>query len=344
MLTLHADDAEAAMDNLRHFQHAQTFRLLAQDLAGQMTVERLADHLSALADTILEATLARCWLQLSGPGSAPPRFAIIGYGKLGGKELGYASDLDLVFLYDGDDAAGDAAPELYARLAQRINTWLTSATGAGRLYETDLRLRPDGAAGLLVSSVSAFERYQREQAWTWEHQALTRARFVAGDRRIAAKFDATRDFVLQMPRDRAKLAADVVDMRTRMAAEHVNRSLLFDLKHDPGGMVDIEFAVQYIVLAHAHEHRQLTRNAGNIALLRLAADSALLAPDLAQQAADAYREYRRLQHQIRLTGAPHARVDAAPQAARRDSVAALWQAVLGPPAKIGRLADEGNKT
>jgi glutamate-ammonia-ligase adenylyltransferase len=329
VLRLHGDDAEAAMDALRHFQHAQTFRLLAQDLAGQLTIERLADHLSALADTILDATLARCWLQLRGTASLPPRFAIIGYGKLGGKELGYASDLDLVFLYEETDAPGNGAAELYARLAQRINTWLTSATGAGRLYETDLRLRPDGAAGLLVSSVTAFDRYQREHAWTWEHQALTRARFVAGDARIGDAFEATRDAVLRLPRDHAKLAADVIAMRARMAAAHVNRTELFDVKHDPGGMIDIEFAVQYLVLAHAHAHPALTRNAGNIALLQLAADAGLVAPMLARDGADAYREYRRVQHQIRLTGAPHARVDPAPQSARRAAVAALWHAVLG---------------
>jgi len=327
VLAAHRDDAEAAMDALRHFQHAHTFRLLAQDLAGQLTIERLADHLSALADTILDATLARCWQELRKSAQAPPRFAIIGYGKLGGKELGYASDLDLVFLYEDDDAR-DGAAELYARLAQRINTWLTSATGAGRLYETDLRLRPDGAAGLLVSSVAAFARYQREQAWTWEHQALTRARFVAGDASIGATFEATRDAVLRLQRDPVKLATDIVDMRARMAAEHVNRTPLFDVKHDTGGMVDIEFAVQYLVLAHAHAHPQLTRNAGNIALLQLAADANLVAPGLAQQSADAYREYRRLQHQVRLTGAPHARVDPAPEEDRRAAVRTLWEAVL----------------
>jgi [glutamine synthetase] adenylyltransferase / [glutamine synthetase]-adenylyl-L-tyrosine phosphorylase len=328
LLAQHGGDAEAAMDALRHFQHAQTFRLLAQDLAGQLTVERLADHLSALADTILAATLARCWLQLRGAAEPPPRFAIVGYGKLGGKELGYASDLDLVFLYD-DGAGHEGAAELYARLAQRINTWLTSATAAGRLYETDLRLRPDGAAGLLVSSVAAFERYQQTQAWTWEHQALTRARFVAGDAAIGAVFEATRESVLRLSRDTAKLAADVTAMRARMAAEHVNRTTLFDLKHDIGGMVDIEFAVQFLVLAHAHVHPQLTRNAGNIALLHMAGDAGLVAPDIAREAADAYREYRRLQHQVRLTGAAHARVEAAPQATRRRAVDALWRVVLG---------------
>ena len=325
MLAQHTGDAEAAMDALRHFQHAQTFRLLAQDLGGRLTIERLADHLSALADMVLAATLDQCWRQVAPRALSPPRFAIIGYGKLGGKELGYASDLDLVFLYESDDAG---AAETYARLAQRINTWLTSATGAGRLYETDLRLRPDGAAGLLVSSTRAFDRYQREQAWTWEHQALTRARFVAGAEPIGAAFDATRDAVLRLPRDPVALAADIVAMRARMAAGHANATALFDVKHDTGGMVDIEFVVQYLVLAHAHDHPRLTRNAGNIALLLIAADEGLVDPLLAQQAADAYREYRRLQHQVRLTGAPHARVDPAPETARRAGVEALWHAVL----------------
>jgi glutamate-ammonia-ligase adenylyltransferase len=331
LLAPHRHDAEAAMDALRHFQHAHAFRLLAQDLAGQLTVERLADHLSALADTILAATLDHCWRLIAGDDAPPPRFAIVGYGKLGGKELGYASDLDLVFLHASDDdpVRAQDAQARYARLAQRINTWLSSATGAGRLYETDLRLRPDGAKGLLVSSIGAFERYQREHAWTWEHQALTRARFVAGDAAIGDAFEAMRDRVLRLPRDRAKLAADIVAMRERMAEGHANRSALFDLKHDPGGMVDIEFAVQYLVLAHAHEHPALTRNAGNIALLALAADAGLLERDIALDAADAYREYRRLQHRVRLTGATSARVEPTAQAPRRARVEALWQRVFG---------------
>ncbi|MBS0327766.1 MAG: bifunctional [glutamate--ammonia ligase]-adenylyl-L-tyrosine phosphorylase/[glutamate--ammonia-ligase] adenylyltransferase [Proteobacteria bacterium] len=324
-------DAEASMDALRHFQHAQTFRLLAQDLSGQLSVERLADHLSALADVVLDATLRGCWALLQGDDALPPRFAIVGYGKLGGKELGYASDLDLVFLYDRDpDAAGDdPVQERYTRLVQRINTWLSSATAAGRLYDTDLRLRPDGAKGLLVSSLAAFERYQRHDAWTWEHQALTRARYVAGDAALGAAFEAVRDDVLRLPRDPAKLASDVIDMRKRMAAGHVNRTGSFDLKHDRGGMVDIEFAVQYLVLAHAHRHRELTRNLGNIALLEIAGNAGLVDAGIAHAAADAYREFRRLQHRIRLTGAAHARVDPLPQAARRHAVGALWTSVFG---------------
>ena len=329
MLDAEAGDAERQMDVLRHFHHAQSFRLLAQDLAGTLTVERLADHLSALADVILAATLREVWQQMHGAAAAPPlKFAIIGFGKLGGKELGYASDLDLVFLYDDAD---EAAVDRYTRLAGRLITWLTSATAAGRLYDTDLRLRPDGAKGVLSSSVAGFWRYEREQAWTWEHQALTRARFVAGDADIGAAFEARRVAILCLPRDRDALAREVVDMRRRMLSGHPNPTALFDLKHDAGGMVDVEFAIQYLVLAHANQHAALTRNAGNIALLGIAGDLDLVPPALAADVADAYREYRRLQHKIRLTGAPHARVEPGPHAKRRAAVGALWSHVFGTP-------------
>ena len=327
-LAAHTDDAERQMDALRHFQQAQVFRLLAQDLAGLLSVERLADHLSILADIVLAAALERCWVQMQGPGAGAPQFAIIGYGKLGGKELGYASDLDLVFLYD--DPA-EEAPQAYARLAHRLTTWLTSTTAAGRLYDTDLRLRPDGASGLPVSSLAAFRNYQRNTAWTWEHQALTRARYVAGDARIGAAFEDEREAVLRLPRDPAKLGADIVAMRSRMQAAHPNRTALFDLKHDPGGMVDVEFAVQFLVLAHSNAHPEMTRNAGNIALLALAARLGLVPADLASAVADAYREYRRLQHKVRLQGAAEARVEALPQAGRRATVSAVWHHVFGAP-------------
>jgi glutamate-ammonia-ligase adenylyltransferase len=320
------------MDAMRHFKQTQTVRMLAQDLGGRLTVERLADHLSALADAILAATLTLCWNELA-PGAPPPRFAIVGYGKLGGKELGYASDLDLVFLFDVDADApdADAAPARHARLAQRINTWLTSTGAAGRLYETDLRLRPDGASGLLVSSFAAFRKYQRGTAWPWEHQALTRARYVAGDATLGAAFEDERDEILRQPRDRARLAVDVVEMRRKMHAGHPNRTPLFDLKHDRGGMVDIEFIVQFLVLVHSREHPALTRNAGNIALLAMAGELGLVPGDLAARVADVYRDYRREQHRVRLTGAPQARVDAAPYAARRVDVGALWERVFGAP-------------
>jgi glutamate-ammonia-ligase adenylyltransferase len=331
-LAAHQHDAERQIDTLRHFQHAQVFRLLAQDLMGRLTVERLADHLSALADIVLAATLGQCWRLISPARDTAPRFAIIGYGKLGGKELGYASDLDLVFLYDDPDAA---AAERYARLAQRVNTWLTSLTAAGRLYDTDLRLRPDGMSGLLVSSLATFRNYQREHAWTWEHQALTRARFVAGEPALGTAFEGEREAILRLPRDLERLKSDVTEMRCRMHAGHPNSGPAFDLKHDPGGMVDVEFAVQYLVLGYAHAHRELTRNAGNIALLGVAAKLGLLPAGLASVAADAYRDYRKLQHQIRLQGARAARVDPAPQAERRAAVDHLWLQVFGAPWAAG---------
>ncbi len=339
-LATSAGDPERQMDALRHFKHAQTLRLLAQDVAGVLTVERLADHLSALADVVLDATVRECWPLVPGAATVDPGFAVIAYGRLGGKELGYASDLDLVFVYTIDAADPDAGrtAERYARLAQRINTWLTSTTPAGQLYETDLRLRPDGAAGLLVTSLPAFRAYQRDKAWTWEHQALTRARPAAGDATVGAAFEVERAAILCLARDPELLAADIVAMRTRMAAGHPNRSPEFDLKHDPGGMVDIEFIVQYLVLAHAHRYPALTQNLGNIALLGRAADLSIVPRELAAPVADAYREYRRLQHQARLTGAAHARVAPAHQAERRQRVHALWRTVFGAP---WSMSDDG---
>ncbi|HMA12455.1 MAG TPA: bifunctional [glutamate--ammonia ligase]-adenylyl-L-tyrosine phosphorylase/[glutamate--ammonia-ligase] adenylyltransferase, partial [Steroidobacteraceae bacterium] len=281
-LDAHPGDTEAQMDALRRFKQVQTLRLLAQDVAGRLTLEALSDHLSYLADTLLAETLARCWAGLKTRHLDIPRFAVIGYGKLGGKELGYASDLDLVFLYDDADPR---AQEVYARLAQRINTWLGTLTPAGILYETDLRLRPDGASGLLVSSVEAFRDYQLHHAWTWEHQALTRARFVCGDTTIGASFEALRREVLGLPREAGKLREEVLAMRDKMHAGHVNDSDLFDLKHDRGGIVDVEFCVQYLVLRHCAAHPELADNVGNIALLKRAGTAGLISAELAEAAA-----------------------------------------------------------
>ncbi len=327
-LDAHPGDTEAQMDALRRFKQVQTLRLLAQDVAGRLTLEALSDHLSYLADTLLNETLASCWAGLKTRHRDTPRFAVIGYGKLGGKELGYASDLDLVFLYDDDD---ERAQEIYARLAQRINTWLGTLTPAGMLYETDLRLRPDGASGLLVSSTEAFRDYQLHHAWTWEHQALTRARFVCGDRSIGATFETFRREVLCLPRDAGKLREEVLAMREKMHAGHVNDSDLFDLKHDSGGIVDVEFCVQYLVLRHCAAHPELADNVGNIALLQRAGAAGLLPADLAQAAADAYRELRRQQHAIKLSGADHARVPPAAVESVRDAVRVLWVQVMGAP-------------
>ena len=319
-------DTERQMNALREQHQAQVFRLLAQDLAGLLTVERLADHLTELADRVLGVALALCWSQLRTRHAQAPRFAVVAYGKLGGKELGYASDLDLIFLYDDAD---ERAPENYARLAQRLNLWLTTRTSSGALFETDLRLRPSGEAGLLVSSLEAFARYQEESAWAWEHQALTRARFCAGDARVGAGFEAIRERVLLRPRAPQALAQEVRAMRERLHEAHPNPSGLFDLKHDRGGMIDLEFIVQTLVLAHAAAHPGLARNLGNIALLGMAGELGLVEPARAQAGRDAYREFRRLQHALRLNGAQFARVPPERVAPHVAAVRALWDEVLG---------------
>jgi glutamate-ammonia-ligase adenylyltransferase len=311
---------------LRHFKQAQTLRLLALDLAGELALETLSDHLSDLACMILEEVLRLAWQGMRRKHREVPQFAIAAFGKLGGKELGYASDLDIIFLYDD---AHEAAPEAYARLAQRINTWLTSATGAGVLYETDLRLRPNGVAGLLVSHIDAFREYEFGQAWIWEHQALTRARAVAGDRGIGQRFEQVRDEVLRQPREAAALRVEIRAMREKMREAHPNADVLFDLKHDRGGIVDVEFIVQFLVLGHAHRHPELTGNIGNLALLKLAARLGLIPASLADAAHAAYREFRALQHQLRLQGSRYARVERERVEAHARSVIELWEEVLG---------------
>ena len=319
-------DPERQMDTLRHFKHAQTFHLLAQDLQGVLPLEKLSDELSALAECILAEVLRLAWASLSRKHCESPRFAVIGYGKFGGKELGYASDLDIVFLYDDDHPDAGIT---YARLAQRVNSWLTTLTAAGLLYETDLRLRPEGASGLMVSSLAAFEQYQNESAWVWEHQALTRARFVAGDAAIGAAFERMRRDIICRERDRAALRQEVLNMRQKMHDAHRNTSDLFDLKHDAGGIIDVEFLVQYLVLAHAHQYPQLADNVGNLALLIRAGELGLIAPEAAQKVSDAYRELRRQQHRLRMQGMDKARMALEELPVDIKAVTELWQAVFG---------------
>jgi len=197
------------------------------------------------------------------------------------------------------------------------------------LFETDLRLRPSGEAGLLVSSVEAFAKYQEESAWVWEHQALTRARACAGDAQVGTAFEDIRKRILVRPRDAAGLAKQVLAMRERMHAAHPNPSGLFDVKHDSGGMIDLEFVVQTLVLAHAARHAELTGNPGNIALLGIAAKLGLIPEELAARCRDAYREFRRIQHALRLSGAAVARVPLDRVAPQAGAVRALWEKVFG---------------
>ncbi len=322
-LTACGTDTEQQMDTLRQLQHSQTFHLLAMDLHGLLPLETLSDHLSDLADLILRHVLHICWRDARHKHQAQAQFAVIAYGKLGGRELGYAADLDLIFLYH--DAHPDAA-EIYAKLAQRINTQLSSYTSAGRLYETDLRLRPNGASGLLVSSISAFAEYQRQHAWVWEHQALTRARFCAGDASVGKQFEIIRDEVLRQPRDPAVLRQEIVNMRQKMRDGHPNDSGLMDLKHDRGGMVDIEFMVQFLVLAYSNQHPELTANRGNLALLTRTGELGLIDAQLAQRVCATYRNLRALQHKMRLNNQSPCRVN--PEEIDATPVMALWKILL----------------
>ncbi|MFP3551706.1 bifunctional [glutamate--ammonia ligase]-adenylyl-L-tyrosine phosphorylase/[glutamate--ammonia-ligase] adenylyltransferase [Paraburkholderia sp. SIMBA_049] len=327
-----ADGVEQQMDLLRHAHQAEVFRILLIDLAGKLSVEHVSDRLSELADAVLDVTIEAVWNQLAKRHRAVPRFAIIAYGKLGGKELGYASDLDLIFLYDDPD---DNASDIYATFTRRLITWLTTATGAGTLFDVDLRLRPNGESGLLVTDLDAFRRYQLREgdaantAWVWEHQALTRARYCAGDPAVGAQFEAIREQVLTTPRDAATLAAEIVDMRRRVEEGHPNRTELFDLKHDRGGMVDIEFTVQYWVLLHAARDPELIRNTGNIALLREVSRFGLMSGEEADTVGAAYRTYRKLQHKLRLDGMEKARVEPHAVENEREAVLRLWRRVFG---------------
>ncbi len=322
-------DIERQMDMLRHFKNTQTLHCVAQDLAGTLSLETLSDHLSDLASIILEEVLQLSWRGLRQRHRDSPLFAIVGYGKLGGKELGYASDLDIVFVYN--DAAPEAA-ENYARLAQRINNWLTSVTAAGILYETDLRLRPDGVSGLLVTPLDTMQRYQLQQAWLWEHQALTRARAVAGDAAIGSAFEQLRIEVLCAHREQADLRGGILEMRQKMFDAHPNKSTLFDLKHDHGGIIDVEFMLQYLVLGHARDHHELTANTGNLALLKTAADLGLIEIRHAESARAAYRQFRELQHQLRLAGERYARVEPQIVANSTAAVLSMWKTLFGEAA------------
>ena len=320
------DDTERAMDILREVHHAQVFRLLAQDLAGKHTLEHVSDLLSLLADGILEVALKQCWATVRTRHRETPAFAVIGYGKLGGKELGYGSDLDMVYLFEDETSE---AGQNYARLGQRLNSWLSTQTSAGLLFETDLRLRPNGDAGLLAVSLDAFRQYQLENAWVWEHQALTRARFCAGDPAVGARFEAIRQEILCQKRDPETLKTEVLAMRQKMLDAHASTEAgHFDIKQDRGGIVDVEFIVQYLILAHAHTYPELTQNLGNIALLGISAHLGLIDKTVATQVQNAYRRYRQTQHALRLN-AQKGRVLNLEFRLETETVQALWSTVLG---------------
>ena len=336
---LQPGDLEGQMDALRYFKASQVLRVAASELVGRLPLMKVSDKLTWIAEAILDQVIAVAWADLTARYGQPRRssagygFCIFGYGKLGGIELGYSSDLDLVFLYDAD-AQGVTDGErsidnarFYMRLGQRIIHILETRMALGQLYEVDMRLRPDGESGLLASSLKGFRSYQESSAWTWEHQALVRARLVAGDPLVGAQAENIRHDVLARQRDEQALAADVIAMRSRMReqlAGSPEEGEIFDLKQDAGGIVDIEFMVQYAVLAWSHRVPDLTRWSDNIRILETLAREGLFEQREADALVGAYLAYRSAAHQLALQQLP-GRVPAGEFAAHRAAVSAAWR-------------------
>ncbi|CAD5107060.1 bifunctional [glutamate--ammonia ligase]-adenylyl-L-tyrosine phosphorylase/[glutamate--ammonia-ligase] adenylyltransferase [Zestomonas carbonaria] len=348
------DDLEQQMEALRHFKLAHSLRVAASEIAGTLPLMKVSDYLTWLAEAILDQVLGLAWRQTVSKFGTPkrsdgslcdPDFVIVGYGKVGGLELGHGSDLDLVFIHDGDPQAetDGAKPidgaQFFIRLGQRIIHLLTTQTTSGQLYEVDMRLRPSGASGLLVSSLGAFERYQRNEAWTWEHQALIRARVLVGSARVGAAFEQVRAAVLGQPRDLDKLRAEVSEMRAKMrdnlgskataagtAPNAFDAEAPFDLKQDAGGIVDIEFMVQYAALAWSHQYPQLLRWTDNIRILDELGEAGLLPEEDARLLQEVYKAYRSAAHRLALQKQPGV-VSGDQFHAERRAVMRLWRAM-----------------
>ncbi|WP_435930657.1 bifunctional [glutamate--ammonia ligase]-adenylyl-L-tyrosine phosphorylase/[glutamate--ammonia-ligase] adenylyltransferase [Dryocola sp. BD613] len=343
LLRVPDDDEEQQLEALRQFKQAQLLRVAAADITGTLPVMKVSDHLTWLAEAIIDAVVQQAWAQMVARFGQPKHlreregrgFAVIGYGKLGGWELGYSSDLDLVFLHDCPaDVMTDGEREIdgrqfYLRLAQRIIHLFSTRTSSGILYEVDARLRPSGAAGMLVTTAAAFADYQQNEAWTWEHQALVRARIVYGDPLLNREFDAIRREILSRPREAEKLQTEVREMREKMRAhlgdKHRGR---FDIKADYGGITDIEFITQYLVLRYAAQAPKLTRWSDNVRILELMAQNDIMSDDEAQALTHAYVTLRDELHHLALQELPG---NVAPDAfaAEREQVERSWRTWLG---------------
>jgi glutamate-ammonia-ligase adenylyltransferase len=339
---LAADDIEGQMDALRHVKQVNVLRVAAVDITGRLPLMRVSDRLTWIAEAVLAAATRMVYDQMRARFGRPlaridgvdrePVFGIVGYGKLGGYELGYGSDLDLVFLHEGGEDRGTDGPRdvdhatFFARLAQRLVHFLSTSTPAGTLYEVDMRLRPNGSAGLLVSTLTAYARYQTESAWTWEHQALVRARMIVGPEPLAAGFERVRARVLRQPRDPRSTASAVVDMRDRMLRELAQGDgARFDLKQGRGGVADIEFMVQYAVLAGACDSPLLVDYTDNIRLLEVMAETGVLDNPTAAMLTDAYRSFRARIHRLALLDEAAVVEPDDALAGHRRAVAELWR-------------------
>lgn len=344
-------DLEEQMDTLRHYASAHKLQIAASDITGVLPLMKVSDHLTWLAETILEKAMWLAWEQMVDKYGYPsnalneavtyPEFLILGYGKLGGIELSYGSDLDMVFLHNGTAnkyTKGERELEngvFYTRMGQRLIHILNTTTRAGQLYEADMRLRPSGASGMIVASLKAFDKYQKDEAWTWEHQALIRARVIAGEKDLGEKYHQIRAEILTKARNPNKLQQEVREMRDKMRDNLGSQSVgktQFQLKQDAGGIVDIEFMVQYLVLANSQQYPELLTWTDNIRLLETLASHNVIDPKQSDALKQAYIAYRSLAHRRALQNQkllldPH-ELDQAGLNPHIDTVKALWQNIM----------------
>ena len=341
LLRVEPDDVEAMMDTWRQFKLCQQLRIAASDISGSLPIANVSDKLTVLAEVVLEQVVHAAWHQISERFGIPNHltadnsgFAVVAYGKLGGYELGYGSDLDLVFLHNAPREATTTgaksieAQQFYIKLAQRIMHLLNTKTLFGQLYETDLRLRPSGNAGLLCCHLDGFKRYQQEEAWTWEHQALVRARGVCGDKTLLTQFADVRAEILGQPRDKAALRDEVCKMRTKMRQHLLNeKAQKVDLKQCVGGITDIEFMTQYWVLANSSTIPSITRYTDNLRILNEAAQHGVIDDKQAKMLQDAYLALREQYHHLTLADTKYA--DQTDQLAKlREQVTGYWTGIF----------------
>ena len=346
LLRIDSEDLETQMEALRHFRLAHVLKVAASEVTGGLPLMKVSDYLTYIAEVVLDAVLDIAWQHLLAKHGSPVpagddqrHFLILGYGKLGGLELGYSSDLDLVFLHDlpsSNVSDGDRPLDVgtfFTRLGQRIIHILTATTRLGALYDVDMRLRPSGNSGLLVSSFTAFSEYQNTQAWTWEHQALVRVRAVAGDEKLAQKFEALRADILRKKRDILVLKDEVVKMRQKMR-DHLlstgDKNAEFDIKQGAGGIVDIEFMVQYAVLAWSQQHPPLTYYTDNIRILESLAEQGLILASDTRTLIDAYKAFRSQAHRLSLQEQKGLIAETA-LGTEREIVSRFWQQLMLSP-------------
>lgn len=345
MLRVEHDDVELAMDTWRQFKLCQQLRIAASDISGSLPIANVSDKLTVLAEVLLEQVIEAAWHQISARFGVPSHlndgelgFAVVGYGKLGGYELGYGSDLDLVFLHNAprqsatNGAKSIEAQQFYIKLAQRIMHLLNTKTLFGQLYETDLRLRPSGNAGLLCCHIDGFERYQQEEAWTWEHQALVRARGICGDISLLSAFNTVRHNILSIQRDQATLSTEVSEMRAKMRKHLLSTSnQKVDLKQCVGGIADIEFMTQYWVLAHANKIESLTEFSDNLRLLDAIRNAGIIDEKQSHALQQAYLALREQYHHLTLADTKYAE-QTEHLSQMRETVSEYWQALFGSAA------------